>query len=85
MFDRPGYGERAVLVQVDFGQGAIEERLAELSLVMPFRYVSLLFAALAGFLVWGDVPTWNVALGAVIICMSGLFILARERRRREAR
>ncbi len=60
-------------------------RLAELSLVMPFRYVSLLFAALAGFLVWGDVPTWNVALGAVIICMSGLFILARERRRRERR
>ncbi|MCB1961038.1 MAG: GTPase HflX [Rhodocyclaceae bacterium] len=33
MFDRPGYGERAVLVQVDFGQGAIEERLAELSLL----------------------------------------------------
>ena len=33
MFDRPGYGERAVLVQVDFSQGAIDERLAELELL----------------------------------------------------
>jgi len=56
-------------------------RLAELSLIMPFRYVSLLFAALAGFLVWGDVPTWNVAAGAVIISCSGLFILQRERKK----
>lgn len=57
-------------------------RLAELSLIMPFRYVTLLFAALAGFLVWHEVPTWNVAIGALIICCSGLFILQRERRRR---
>ncbi len=57
-------------------------RLAELSLVMPFRYVTLLFAALAGYLVWGDIPTWNVALGALIICLSGLFILQRERKRK---
>lgn len=60
-------------------------RLAELSLIMPFRYVSLLFAALAGYLVWAEVPTWNVATGALIICCSGLFILQRERKRREAR
>ena len=59
-------------------------RLAELSLIMPFRYVSLLFAALAGFLVWGEVPTWNVAVGAIIISCSGLFILQRERRKAQA-
>lgn len=33
MFDRPQSGERAVLVQVDFGQDAIEERLSELVLL----------------------------------------------------
>ncbi len=33
MFDRPSSGNRAVLVQVDFGQGGIEERLAEVSLL----------------------------------------------------
>ncbi len=33
MLDRPDYGERAILVQVDFGQDAVDERLAELSLL----------------------------------------------------
>ncbi|TVO50908.1 MULTISPECIES: GTPase HflX [Denitromonas] len=33
MFDRPEAGERAVLVQIDLGQDAIEERLAELVLL----------------------------------------------------
>lgn len=33
MRDRPDYGERAILVQVDFGQGAVDERLAELGLL----------------------------------------------------
>jgi len=56
-------------------------RLTELSLLMPFKYLTLIFAALAGYLVWQDVPTWNVALGAVIICGSGLFIFYRERLR----
>ncbi|THF61819.1 GTPase HflX [Pseudothauera nasutitermitis] len=33
MFERPSSGERAVLVQLDLGQGAIEERLSELTLL----------------------------------------------------
>jgi len=33
VFDRPASGTRAVLVQVDFGQGGIEERLAEVALL----------------------------------------------------
>lgn len=57
-------------------------RLAELSMLMPFRYLSLIFATLIGFLVWGELPHWNVALGAGIITASGLFIWYRERLRR---
>ncbi|HQX05323.1 MAG TPA: GTPase HflX, partial [Zoogloea sp.] len=33
MFERPSAGNRAVLVQVDFGQGGIDERLAEVGLL----------------------------------------------------
>lgn len=33
MFERPGSGERAVLVQLDLRQGAFEERLSELKLL----------------------------------------------------
>ncbi|ENO85661.1 ribosome rescue GTPase HflX [Thauera linaloolentis] len=34
MFERPASGERAVLVQLDLGQGLIEERLSELRLLV---------------------------------------------------
>ena len=34
MFERPASGERAVLVQLDLGQGAIDERLSELKLLV---------------------------------------------------
>ncbi|WP_374483321.1 GTPase HflX [Zoogloea sp.] len=33
MFDRPSAGTRALLVQVDFGQGGIDERLSEIGLL----------------------------------------------------
>ncbi|HRP23063.1 MAG TPA: GTPase HflX [Thauera sp.] len=34
MFERPASGERAVIVQLDLGQGAIDERLSELKLLV---------------------------------------------------
>jgi GTP-binding protein HflX len=34
VFERPATGERAVLVQLDLGQGAIDERLSELKLLV---------------------------------------------------
>ncbi len=55
-------------------------RFAPVNLVAPFRYVSLLFATLMGFLIWGDVPAWNMALGGAVIVASGLFIWWREGR-----
>lgn len=54
-------------------------RYAEVSFLTPFRYVALVFATLMGFLVWGDLPTWNVAFGSLVIVGSGLFIWHRER------
>ena len=34
MFERPASGERAILVQLDLGQGLIDERLSELKLLV---------------------------------------------------
>jgi len=33
VFERPAAGNRALLVQVDFGQGQIDERLSEITLL----------------------------------------------------
>ncbi|MBK7686862.1 MAG: GTPase HflX [Rhodocyclaceae bacterium] len=40
MFDRPGGGEKAVLVQLDFGEGDFAERLSEFELLITSAAVS---------------------------------------------
>ncbi len=55
-------------------------RAAPASVVAPFAYSNLLWATLAGFLVFGELPERLTIVGAVIIAASGLYILYRERR-----
>lgn len=54
--------------------------LAPLSIVSPFEYSALLWAAILGYLVFGDVPPSTVWVGGAIIAASGMFILYREAR-----
>jgi drug/metabolite transporter (DMT)-like permease len=54
-------------------------RLAPASLVAPFDYTSMLWALLLGFLVFHEVPSALVFLGAAIIAGAGLFVIWRER------
>ena len=56
--------------------------LAPASAVTPFFYLSLLWAALLGFLVWGDLPTVGLMVGSAVVVGSGLFLLWRESLRR---
>lgn len=54
-------------------------RLASASKVAPFVYSQILWMTMLGYFVFGDVPDgWTVA-GASIICMSGFYIMNRER------
>ncbi len=53
-------------------------RRGEAALVAPFKYTSLLWATLIGFLMFGELPDrWTMA-GAVIIVLAGLYVLYRE-------
>ena len=54
-------------------------RLAPASLVAPFDYTSMLWALVLGFLVFGEVPSILVFVGAGIIAGAGLFVIWRER------
>jgi drug/metabolite transporter (DMT)-like permease len=56
--------------------------LAPTSAVVPFQYLSLIWAMLAGFAVWGDVPTAGLLVGSAIVIGSGLFLLWHETRRK---
>ena len=44
----------------------------------PFEYVALIGAAIAGYLIWDEIPDRYVVLGAFIIICSGIFVAYRE-------
>lgn len=55
-------------------------RHADMSVIAPFEYTSLIFSVLVGFFFFGDVPTWFMAIGGALVVGSGLFIIYRERK-----
>ena len=59
--------------------------LAPASVLQPFTYLLLVYAALFGWLLFGDIPDrWTLA-GAALVVASGLYTIHRERLRTVAR
>jgi drug/metabolite transporter (DMT)-like permease len=52
--------------------------LAPTSAVVPFQYLSLVWALLLGLVIWGDLPTIHLLIGSAVVVASGLFLLWRE-------
>jgi drug/metabolite transporter (DMT)-like permease len=55
-------------------------RVGEASLLAPFEYTALIWAGLFGYVFWGELPTVQVLVGAVIIISASLYIAQREAR-----
>ncbi|MFD1612752.1 DMT family transporter [Sphingomonas tabacisoli] len=53
-------------------------RLAPVSVVLPIDYSSLIWSALAGWLLFATLPSPHLWLGAPLIIASGLYIVYRE-------
>jgi putative Mn2+ efflux pump MntP len=51
---------------------------ADVSVLVPFEYTSLLWATIIGYLVWRDIPSTEVWIGAAIIIACGLYVIHRE-------
>ena len=62
-------------------------RVAPVSIVAPFEYTYLAWAALFGYLVWDHVPAPHTLVGLVLVVGGGLYVMWREGRdwRRAAR
>jgi drug/metabolite transporter (DMT)-like permease len=60
---------------------AAAHRHAPATVIAPFLYQQVLYMALFGYLVFGDVPAPAVWVGAAIVIASGLYLFARERAR----
>ncbi len=54
-------------------------RYASAATVAPFEYSSIIVGSVAGYFLFGDLPTIFSVIGGAIIVVSGLFIIWRER------
>ncbi|GGO57112.1 EamA domain-containing membrane protein RarD [Roseovarius pacificus] len=54
-------------------------RFADASVVAPFDYASMLFALAIGYVIFDEVPTGPMLLGAVLVIAAGIIIILRER------
>ena len=59
---------------------ALAHRYAPATVIAPFLYQQVIYMAIFGYLVFGDVPPAAVGIGAVIVIASGLYLFQRERR-----
>ena len=64
-------GQGCMISSFKFGPAAV---------ISPYFYTALIFAALIGYLVFGDIPDTTSWIGMALIVGSGLYIAHRERR-----
>jgi drug/metabolite transporter (DMT)-like permease len=50
-------------------------RIAEVSVVAPFEYSSILILTIWGALLWGEVPGIHTILGVIVIVGAGIYVL----------
>jgi len=81
----PAFAAGAVLVTLAHWFTIKGLHLAAAATLAPFKYLSLVWAGIIGFFVWGDVPDVWKLVGAVLVVGSGLYVLHRETRKKAGR
>lgn len=73
-------GGAALFIMAGYMFSVMTMRVGEISFIAPFRYTSLLWALLLGFVIFGDWPDNLTMLGIVIVVLTGAFTFYRERK-----
>jgi drug/metabolite transporter (DMT)-like permease len=60
---------------------ALAHRYAPASVLSPFLYQQVIYMAIVGYVVFGDVPGASTWAGAAIVIASGLYLFSKERSR----
>lgn len=81
----PSIPELALLISIGIvgGLGQIfmtdSYRHADMSIIAPFEYSSLIFSILIGYFVFAETPTLSTIIGGLIVTAAGIAIILRER------
>lgn len=84
----PAWGDLWIIAVVgvagSIGQYCLNQafRYGEVSLIAPLDYTGLIWAILFGFVIFGDVPSWLVLVGALVVMASSFYVIRREALRR---
>ena len=70
----------SVALVAGYLSGVQAMRVGEIGFIAPFRYTSLLWAIVLGWLVFGTLPDLLTVIGSAIVIATGLFTLLRERK-----
>ncbi len=87
-FAVPGWRDGLLMAGAGIANGVAQYwwtrslHLAPPSAVVPFNYLSLVWAMIVGYAIWGDRPTQKLLVGAAVVVGSGLYIFWREAIRR---
>ena len=82
----PSYYELSLLIIAGLlggvGQILLTEsyRYAEVAVIAPFEYCSIILALLAGYFIFDELPTGIMMAGVALIITAGIIIIERERR-----
>jgi drug/metabolite transporter (DMT)-like permease len=52
-------------------------KMSPVGLLAPFEYTALIWGILFGYAFWGEVPDWQMLVGAMIVVTSGLMVVRR--------
>jgi len=83
----PAQGDWKFLIGLGFNSAIIgyclsqAYRLSDAATVAPFEYVGLPLAVFWGWLIWADLPEWEVWTGMAMIMVAGLFVFLREKQK----
>ncbi len=70
----------ALLLCIGYLFSVMTMRVGDISFSAPFRYTGLVWAIIAGMVVFGDVPDLWMLLGSAVVVGTGVYTILRERR-----
>ncbi len=73
-----GMGANAAVIGYCLSQAY---RMADAATVAPFEYIGLPLAVFWGWIIFSDLPVWEVWVGIALILASGVFVFLRERQK----
>lgn len=69
----------AICILVGYLASVMVMRVGDIGFIAPFRYTSLIWALVLGFIVFEEWPDWLTMIGAAIVVATGIFTYWRER------